>query len=111
VSSREAYLAPDRGTQGNALKTIVARPFVLDGERGRVDIFGDGVLHEMEIAVDRLRQRPKAELARSDYPGSSVRVHWPVRPEVDGSLPVQQVAGSLDRDDADFSKSAPTSRS
>ncbi len=32
VSSREAYVAPDRGAQGNALKTIVAMPFVLDGK-------------------------------------------------------------------------------
>ncbi len=38
VSSREAYVAPDRGAQGNALKTIVAMPFVLDGERGVLDI-------------------------------------------------------------------------
>ena len=30
VSSREAYVAPDRGAQGNALKTLVAMPFVLD---------------------------------------------------------------------------------
>jgi DNA topoisomerase VI subunit B len=30
VSSREAYVAPDRGAQGNALKTIIAMPFVLD---------------------------------------------------------------------------------
>ena len=35
VSSREAYCAPDRGAQGNALKTIVAMPLVLDGEEGR----------------------------------------------------------------------------
>ena len=34
VSSREAYVSPTRGAQGNALKTIVAMPFVLDGERG-----------------------------------------------------------------------------
>ena len=38
VSSREAYVAPTRGAQGNALKTILAMPFVLDGERGRVEI-------------------------------------------------------------------------
>jgi DNA topoisomerase VI subunit B len=37
VSSREAYVSPTRGAQGNALKTIVAMPFVLDGEHGRVD--------------------------------------------------------------------------
>src|SRR5262245_14988469 len=34
VSSREAYIAPDRGAQGNALKTLVAMPFVLDGSAG-----------------------------------------------------------------------------
>ncbi len=36
VSSREAYVAPDRGAQGNALKTMVAVPFVLDGDEGDV---------------------------------------------------------------------------
>ena len=35
VSSREAYVSPTRGAQGNALKTILAMPFVLDGQRGR----------------------------------------------------------------------------
>ena len=38
VSSREAYVSPTRGAQGNALKTIVAMPFVVDGERGHVEI-------------------------------------------------------------------------
>jgi len=31
VSSREAYCSPTRGAQGNALKTIVAMAFALDG--------------------------------------------------------------------------------
>src|SRR5919106_638137 len=38
VSSREAYVSPTRGQQGNALKTILAMPFVLDGEEGKVII-------------------------------------------------------------------------
>ncbi len=46
VSSPEAYVAPERGAQGNALKTIVAMPFVLDGEEGRVDIVGGGMQNE-----------------------------------------------------------------
>jgi hypothetical protein len=58
-------------------------PFVLDGERGRVDICGGGALNEIEISVDRLRQRPQAELVRTTCPGSFVRVHWPVRTEPD----------------------------
>jgi DNA topoisomerase VI subunit B len=33
VSNREAYVAPDRGAQGNALKTLLAMPLVLDPER------------------------------------------------------------------------------
>ena len=43
VSSREAYAAPDRGAQGNALKTIMAMPFVLDGDEGRVTVMRRGV--------------------------------------------------------------------
>lgn len=35
VSSREAYVSPSRGAQGNALKTIVAMPFVLNRKAGR----------------------------------------------------------------------------
>jgi DNA topoisomerase VI subunit B len=34
VSSREAYVSPTRGAQGNALKTILAMPFALDKTRG-----------------------------------------------------------------------------
>ena len=33
VSSREAYVSPSRGAQGNALKTILAMGYVLDRER------------------------------------------------------------------------------
>ena len=58
VSSREAYVAPDRGAQGNALKTILAMPFVLDGDAGRVEICARGLRHQIEFAVDALRQAP-----------------------------------------------------
>ena len=33
ASSREAYVSPTRGAQGNALQTVLAMPFVLDGGR------------------------------------------------------------------------------
>jgi hypothetical protein len=77
VSSREAYVAPDRGAQGNALKTIVAMPFVLDGEDGRVDMAGCGVLSEISFCVDRVQQRPVAEVTRRSCDGSFVRIYWP----------------------------------
>lgn len=78
VSSREAYVAPDRGAQGNALKTLVAMPFVLaQGESGRVDIGGGGVLNEIEFSVDRIRQRPRADINRLQEDGSFVRIYLP----------------------------------
>src|SRR5262245_54794543 len=68
VSSREAYVAPDRGAQGNALKTILAMPFVLDGERGRVEIEARGHRHGITMRVDRLRQQPILERDQVSVP-------------------------------------------
>src|SRR5262249_27114138 len=36
VSNREAYVAPDRGAQGNALKTLLPMPSVVSPEAGKV---------------------------------------------------------------------------
>jgi DNA topoisomerase VI subunit B len=80
VSSREAYVAPDRGAQGNALKTLVAMPFVLDGERGRFEIEARGVRHEITLTVDRIRQEPRITHERlpSDVSnGTRMRIFWP----------------------------------
>lgn len=80
VSNREAYVAPDRGAQGNALMTIVAMPFVLDGDRGQVDVSAHGERHEVVFSVDRIRQQPV--ISREIRPGNvkngtSVKVWWP----------------------------------
>jgi hypothetical protein len=79
ASSREAYVAPDRGAQGNALATLVAMPFVLDGERGRVDICGEGVLSQITLSVDHIQQRPRVGIETSVSEGSFVRLYWPQR--------------------------------
>src|SRR5262245_3498436 len=79
VSSREAYVSPTRGTQGNALKTIVAMPFVLDGSRGRVEIEARGIHHAITFEVDHVRQEPviRHEQAQSAInKGTVVRVPW-----------------------------------
>jgi hypothetical protein len=85
VSSREAYVSPTRGAQGNALKGILAMPFVLDGSQGRVDITACGVRHEIAVRVDRVRQQPVID--HQQHPdglvvktGASVRVYWPNSP-------------------------------
>jgi DNA topoisomerase VI subunit B len=81
VSSREGYVSPTRGAQGNALKTLFAMPFVLDGKQGRVDITARGVRHEIAVRADPIRQKPlierqehKDRLVRN---GTVVTVHWP----------------------------------
>ncbi len=81
VSSREAYVSPTRGAQGNALKTILAMPFVLDGERGRVSISSHGRRHEITFSVDRIRQQPvisrEQRRAKNVRTGTNVTLHWP----------------------------------
>lgn len=83
VSSREAYVSPTRGAQGNALKTIVAMPFVVDGERGHVEIEACGARHLIDMTVDRIQQRPviahEIETSRRKT-GTVVRVRWPDLP-------------------------------
>jgi hypothetical protein len=83
TSSREAYVAPDRGRQGNAAKTIVAMPFALSGDEGRVEIVARGIRHEIVFRVDRIAQQPVIDHqehqmdAGSVRTGTTVTVHWP----------------------------------
>src|SRR5262249_39920043 len=82
VSSREAYISPTRGAQGNALKTILAMPFVLDGDCGKVTISARGVTHEITVRVDRIRQQPRIDHQQHagnglGKNGTRVRVPWP----------------------------------
>ncbi len=81
VSSREAYVAPDRGAQGNALKTVLAMPFVLDGDHGRVEIAAHGQRHEITFAVDRIRQEPTISRVFHDDQnvkiGTTISIMWP----------------------------------
>ncbi len=80
VSSLEAYVAPDRGAQGNALKTIVAMPFVLDGAQGVIEVDAAGTRHRIEFTVDPIRQEPviRHEVAQSDRKkGTEICMKWP----------------------------------
>jgi DNA topoisomerase VI subunit B len=64
VSSREAYVSPTRGAQGNALKTIIAMPFALDGVVGETLIEAQGIAHLIRFAVDPIRQEPRISCNR-----------------------------------------------
>jgi DNA topoisomerase VI subunit B len=80
VSSREAYVSPTRGAQGNALKTILAMPFALDGERGETIIESQGVAHRIGFSIDRIRQEPRISRVCETSPvkaGTRITVQWP----------------------------------
>ena len=84
VSSRAAYVSPTRGAQGNALKTLVAMPFVLAGGQpvAPVTISARGIRHEIEITVDRIKQEPVIEHRQVEDAtvriGTSVTIPWPL---------------------------------
>jgi DNA topoisomerase VI subunit B len=69
VSSREAYVSPTRGAQGNALKTLVAMPFALDGKSGTTEIAAKDVVHAITFRVDQLRQEPVIDHKMVRSPG------------------------------------------
>lgn len=80
VSSREAYVAPDRGAQGNALKTLLAMPFALSGDHGTVRIRTLGRQHTIEFSVDPIRREPviSHRVEASDCKkGTQFEMHWP----------------------------------
>jgi DNA topoisomerase VI subunit B len=80
VSSREAYVSPSRGQQGNALKTILAMAFALDGESGETVIEARGVLHRIVFSIDRIRREPKITHTREASlvkTGTRITVMWP----------------------------------
>src|SRR5262245_51723691 len=80
VSSREAYVSPTRGAQGNALKTILAMAYVLNREVfndsgseavGTTIIETRGARHCIEFRVDHVNNEPKIT---HDIKPSSVNV-------------------------------------
>ncbi|MBU4270800.1 MAG: hypothetical protein KKA28_02890 [Planctomycetes bacterium] len=80
TSSREAYIAPTRGQQGNALQTLFAIAYVLDGTTGRVDITAHGQRHEIGFRVNIIRQEPA--VVCETHPekvkkGTKIKLWWP----------------------------------
>jgi hypothetical protein len=95
VSSREAYVSPTRGAQGNALKTILAMGYVLDRERqdGNAEAVGItlietcGIKHRIEFRVDHVNNEPKITHTLSPSPlkaGTRVTVKWLAFPAYEG---------------------------
>jgi Histidine kinase-, DNA gyrase B-, and HSP90-like ATPase len=107
VSSREAYVSPTRGAQGNALKTLLAMAYVLDerqGEQasGKTIIEAHGVAHHIAFAVDHIKQEPKIEHTTKPSAavrGTKIKVSLPpeLREGRDGLILVNRFEYSKDR--------------
>jgi hypothetical protein len=82
VSSRETYISPTRGRQGNALKTILAMAYVLGNEgKGKTWIEARGVKHHILFSVNQIKQEPivKNIQTRSRVTtGTRITMFWPV---------------------------------
>jgi len=67
TSDKMAYVSPTRGAQGNALKTVLAIPYVLSGgQPGRIEVEAAGVHHDITISTDEIAQRPQISHATTD---------------------------------------------
>ena len=81
VSSREAYVSPSRGQQGNALKTLVSMTFALDGSEGRTLIESHDQAREIIFRMDPIRREPRIApllLTPSDVKaGTRITLYWP----------------------------------
>jgi DNA topoisomerase VI subunit B len=78
TTDKLAYVSPTRGAQGNALKTVLAIPFVLAGNKEAViEIEAQGLRHRIVITTDPIAARPvlrdeTSEIVKTQ--GTKVRV-------------------------------------
>jgi hypothetical protein len=117
ASSREAYVAPDRGAQGNALMTLLAMPRVIDPIAGKLVVKAGGRRHEITCGADPISQRavikdevaniPKSKKTRSREGqinqglslGTEVRIEW--GPASDDGEVVWPFSGQKPQDEFD----------
>ena len=78
ASNREAYVAPDRGAQGNALKTILPMPVVVEPEHGKLIVQAHGRRHVITCGSDPISQRAVIHDDTSELQtvGTEVRIEW-----------------------------------
>jgi DNA topoisomerase VI subunit B len=81
TSSREAYVSPTRGSQGNALKTLFPMSHALHGSMGTTVVEARGERHIITFKVDQLRQEPVIDHQRLPLVphknGTAVTIGWP----------------------------------
>jgi DNA topoisomerase VI subunit B len=90
TSDKAGYVSPMRGAQGNALKTVLAIPYVLSGRQpSTVIIEARGLRHVITVATDQIARRPQIEHETGEIvkiEGTTIRV------AVDSACPERPVA-------------------
>ena len=61
TSSREAYVGPSRGAQGNALQVSARHAIRAGGAAARPRSQAHGVAHHITFSIDPVRREPKIE--------------------------------------------------
>jgi DNA topoisomerase VI subunit B len=78
ASDKAAYVSPTRGAQGNALKVVLAIPYVLSGGKPAwVEVEAGGVQHGIEISTDQIARRVRISRTRTEIAksgGTIIRV-------------------------------------
>lgn len=107
ASNREAYVAPTRGAQGNALKTILPMPSVVDADGGRLIIEAQGKRHAIRCRVDQISQQPVIDREVEEVPtaGTAVRIEWSM--QTDRGLPAWPFSGWVFDPDCGISQRQP----
>jgi DNA topoisomerase-6 subunit B len=81
TSNREAFVGPTRGQQGNALQTILAMPFALDGTEGQTVIEARRIAHRITFTIDVVRREPRIGHVQDSsvvQNGTRITVQWPL---------------------------------
>ncbi len=78
ASNREAYVAPDRGAQGNALKTLLPMPYVVDPDHGKLIVIAHGKRHEIRCGANPISQQAAVydETTSQLTTGTTIRIEW-----------------------------------
>ena len=81
ISSREAYISPTRGRQGNALKSVLPMGFLLGGKsKGETWIEARGLKHRILFTANQIKQEPIVNNIRTRSrvtTGTRITVFWP----------------------------------
>jgi DNA topoisomerase VI subunit B len=78
ASNRDVYVAPDRGKQGNALKTLLPMPVVVDPKHGKLIVMAHGKRHVITCGADPISQRPIIldDVTERPTAGTEIRIEW-----------------------------------